>query len=278
MQQEPLIEINLREILRQRLGEKRMRFVPSFLVRQLENFIRQDRLNELLHIAYPLTGFEFCEKVLGEMNISYEIEHADRLPKPGPESRVVFVSNHPLGGLDGMVLAAWLCRALETPDVKFIVNDLLSAVRPMSNLFVPVNKHGKQSREAVERIEQVFESNDPVVMFPAGLVSRVSPDGTVRDLQWQKMFVNRAISSKRDVIPLHFIGNNSSFFYNFAKMRKRLGIAFNLEMLRLPAEFVGSENSCFKIVVGDRIPWQELTGGSQALRQAEELRRIVYRL
>ncbi|MCM1110132.1 MAG: 1-acyl-sn-glycerol-3-phosphate acyltransferase [Clostridium sp.] len=274
----PMVTIAVEGVLRQRLGQRRMRWIPGFLIRGLERFIRQERLNQLLHNSYPHRGCRFCESVLKEMNVTYDVVHPERLPEPGADSRVIFVSNHPLGGLDGLILSDMIGHACATEDIRFVVNDLLAAVEPLTDIFVPVNKHGRQGREAVSRLEQSFEGDAPVVMFPAGLVSRLGDDGTIRDLEWQKMFVNRAIKSRRDIVVLRFIGENSSFFYKFARARKTLGIGFNVEMTRLPAELVRAEGSHFRIVVGERIAWQTLRGGTEAVSQAEAIRRMVYEL
>lgn len=271
-----LVTINVGEVLAQRLGRKRMRYVPRFAVKWLEGFIRQRRLNELLEAGWPAMGVDFCRRVLSEMDVSYDLCNPELLPEPGDDSRVIFVSNHPLGGLDGMILSSMVAEASGTEEVRFVVNDLLAAVEPLSTIFLPVNKHGRQNRASVERLNEAFAGSYPVIMFPAGLVSRLSDDGVVRDLRWQKMFVNYAVKYQRDIVPLRFIGENSSFFYKFARLRKRLGISFNIEMIRLPAELVRAEHSKFTIAVGQRIPWTSLSAGREAAAEAESVRQAVY--
>lgn len=277
-QQQGPIRIDVGAVIRARLGG-RARFIPPFVIGWLERFIRQDRLNELLESNYPLRGADFCRGVLADMGVTYDVVHPERLPAPDESQRVLYVSNHPLGGLDGLVLTDMLTfRNGGRVDVNFVVNDLLDAVEPLRDIFVPVNKHGRQSRNAVTRLERVFNGPGSVVMFPAGLCSRRGPDGAVRDLRWQKMFVNRAIKSGRDIIPLRFIGENSAFFYKFANFRKRLGLKFNYEQLRLPAELVAAEGSRFTIIVGERISCSALKGGADAYDEASRLRDIVYEL
>lgn len=272
------IKIDVRAVVRNRLG-KRSRFIPGFLLSWLERFIRQERLNELLRNSYPKRGADFCRSVLTDMRVTYDVVHPDRLPSVD-DSRVLYVSNHPLGGLDGIILTDMLSRRVDADGNRcgacFVVNDLLDYVEPLRDVFVPVNKHGRQHREAVERLERVFEGPESVVMFPAGLCSRRGADGVVADLEWQKMCVNRAVKSGRDIIPLHFIGENSPFFYKFANLRKRLGLRFNFEMLRLPAELVDSEGRNFTVVVGERISIAQFRGGSDAMEEACRLRQIVY--
>lgn len=274
--QDSLITIDIGQVLADRLGPRRMRYIPRAAVRWLERFICQDRLNALLRDNYPATGADFCAGVLRDLDVTYTVRDAGRLPAPG-DSRVLFVSNHPLGGLDGMVLIDMLTRRCCRPDQKlaFIVNDLLSAVTPLRDTFIPVNKHGRQSREAVRRVEEVFDGEGPVVMFPAGMVSR-RRSGLVRDLVWNPMFVRRAVKSGRDIIPLRFEGSNSSFFYKFANLRERLGIRFNIEMIRLPAEVVRAQGSRFAVSVGERIPCGRLLESLDPAAEAARIRSLIY--
>ncbi|MDE6928798.1 MAG: 1-acyl-sn-glycerol-3-phosphate acyltransferase, partial [Muribaculaceae bacterium] len=252
------------------------RLVPGFVLRYLEKTVCQDRLNELLRNNFPREGAEFCEGVLADLDVGLTVVGEDKLPSPA-QRRVVFVSNHPLGGLDGMALIAWATRRYGG-KVHFVVNNLLDAVAPLRSVFVPVNKHGSQSRESIRAIDEAFAGEDPVLVFPAGLCSRRGSNGVIADLEWQKMFVNKAVEHHRDVVPLYFSGRNSDFFYNFAKIRKQLGLKFNIEMIYLPSEIFRARGSRFTLVCGDTIGWQELRSGKAAMEQAAEIRSLVYSL
>lgn len=268
--------INIRQTLRQRLP-RHFRFIPRPLISALERFICQDQMNLMLRETQGLTGTAFCDAILRHLNITFSVNNPQNIPSSAPLNRVLFVSNHPLGGLDGITLIAMLSHATGS-NVKFVVNDLLMAVQPLHNVFIPINKHGAQSRNAAQTLNHAFQSPLPVIIFPAGLCSRKMPDGSIADLQWQKTFVNRCIQSQRDIIPLHFNARNSNFFYNFAKLRKALRIPFNLEMTRLPAEIVKSRGAHFEITVGQRIPYTSLNGGPLAAQQALSIRNTVYNL
>lgn len=269
-----LIKIDLRQVLASKLGSK-ARFVPKALVRWLERFICADELNGMLARFYPKRGAEFCEAALSDLDVKVEVANPEMFP-PVADRRVIFVCNHPLGGLDGVALIAELCRRYG-PGVRFVVNDLLMAVEPLSDVFLPINKHGRQSREAIEEINRVMEGPDPVLVFPAGLVSRLGDDGSIRDLKWRKMFVSKALQHKRDVVPLHFSGENSASFYTLARRRKRLGLKFNIEMLRLPRELVGSRGKTFRLTVGQRLSWRRLQGAKPE-QAASEVREMCYAL
>lgn len=254
-------------------ASKYAKFIPGFMVKWLEHTICQDELNGILERTSGKRGAEFCHAVLDDLDIKYDVIGGDNLPD---NRRVVIVSNHPLGALDGIALVDWVSKAYG-PGAKFIVNDLLMAVKPLDNVFLPINKHGKQSRTSSSNIEEVFAGDDPIIIFPAGLVSRKRDEG-IRDLKWQKMFINKAVQYHRDIIPVYFDGKNSPFFYNFAKLRTRVGLKFNIEMIYLPREIFRSRHARFTIVAGKPIPYTRFKGGRNAAIEAKAMKRIVYDL
>lgn len=269
------MQIDIDTVLRERMP-RHYRFIPRMAVRWLERLICQEQLNDLLRRNGALQGADFARAVLDDLGVTYSLE--GQVPD-GAHRRVVLVSNHPLGGLDGLVLASAAKDIYgEKSPAKFVVNDLLNFVEPMRPIFLGVNKHGVQSRGSVSDIDRAFDSDLPIIMFPAGLVSRRGDDGTVADLRWGKMSVIKAISSHRDIIPVHFSGENSPFFYKFARLRTRLGLKFNIEMVRLPKEVFLSRGSHYTLTFGAPVTWESLRGGRDAVWQAEQLRSIVYEL
>lgn len=269
------MQIDVASVLESR-APRVARLMPRWLVRKLEEAVCQDRMNRILTTLDGLKGVDFAEGVLKELSISYDIAGADFDPA---NRHVIFVSNHPLGGLDGLVLSSMVRRLYHGDGtMKFVVNDLLTYIEPLRDIFVGVNKHGAQSREAAAAIDGAFDSDVPLLMFPAGLCSRRGKDGVVADLQWKTMVVKRAISSHRDIIPVHFSGENSSFFYKFARLRTRLGLKFNIEMLRLPRELFYNEGARFTVTLGQPIGWQTLKGGKELQTTADSLRQAVYNL
>jgi putative hemolysin len=275
MKDETLMKIDVDGVLRQRIP-RYYRYIPRFIIKWLERTICQDRMNELMEKNKSKTNAEFCAGVLESLNISYEVIGEENLP-PVENRRVVIVSNHPLGALDGMTMIDYITKRYGG-NVKFVVNDLLMAIKPLNGVFLPINKHGKQSRNSSNAIDEAMAGNDPIIIFPAGLCSRRQPDGTICDLEWRKMFVNKSVEYQRDVIPMYFDAENSSFFYKFAKLRMRLGIKFNIEMIYLPREIFRSENAKFLIKVGKPISWSTLNSGKHASTQASKIKSIVYNL
>ena len=221
--------------------------IPGFLLRRLEKLIRQEELNEMLRIGYPSRGSKFSKKILEHLQISLTVRGLETLSK---EKAYVFASNHPLGGLDGISLVAVLGDYFGDSNIRVMVNDLLMNVDPLSGVFLPVNKFGAQGRESSRLLNEAMQEGKQIVMFPAGLVSRLHPDNTIKDLEWQKSFVSKALEFHREIIPVRFEGENSMKFYKFARWRKRLGLKINLEQVLLPSEVCKSRGKSFTISFG----------------------------
>ena len=264
------LRIDVDQVLRQRLPRHYGR-IPRFVVNWLKRTICQDELNRVAANVFPRRGVEAAAMALQEFGVTIEVEGTDNVPTDG---RFVFASNHPLGGLDGLALISVLGRRYEG-KVRFVVNDLLSAIEPLEDLFLPVNKHGRQSRECARLIEEQCAGDNQIIAFPAGLCSRMRSGGEVHDLKWNKFFVTHAVKYRRDIVPVYFEGRNSMFFYRLAKLRERLGLKFNIEMIYLPSEMIKSRNSVFRIRFGKPISWTTLSV-AQAAQEASRICDIVY--
>ena len=264
---EPM-RIDVDQVLRARLP-RHYRYIPRFVVRWLERIICQEKLNAILVKMAGKNSVDAATAALDEMGITIESSGLERLP----EGRFMFVSNHPLGGLDGLALISLLGNRYDR-KIKFMVNDLLMAVEPLRGVFLPVNKYGRQSRSSAAQIEEALAGDEQFITFPAGLCSRMQPDGTIADLPWQKAAVVHAVNYKRDIVPIYFDAVNSRFFYRFAKWRKRLGLKFNIELIFLPKEMIKKSGSTLRAVIGDPIPWDTLDG-VHPKQEAARLREIV---
>lgn len=277
MSERKLLQLDIAGILKKRIPASKQRFIPSFLYKALARLIHQDELNEMLRVSYPSMGSEFSKKILKYLDIEIEIEGAENLPKEG--KRVVFASNHPLGGLDGIALIAVLGDRYGDENIRFMVNDLLMNVEPLSNVFLPINKYGSQARAAADAINKEYASDRNMIVFPAGLVSRLHPGGEVSDLQWQKAFLQKALEYDRDIIPVRFVALNRKRFYRLAKWRKKLGIKVNLEQATLPAELCAARGKKFRIIFGSPLNIRDLKSSKKPLlKTASDIRDIVYSL
>lgn len=246
------------------------RHVPGFAIRWLRRTIHEEQMNELLERYWTLPPQEFIRACFRYWDVSYSIEGLDRLD---PAGRYLFASNHPFGGMDGMMLADKLIDRFG--DVRVVVNDLLLHLEPLRPLWVPVNKHGAQSADYARRFDEALFGELPVLTFPAGLCSR-RRRGTVADLEWKTSFVKRAYASQRQIVPVFVEGRLSNFFYRFARLRELLGLKFNLEMLYLPDEMFSQAGRHFRIIVGEPIPAAELQAHASLREQADYVRKKAY--
>lgn len=262
------MKIDVDKVLRERLP-RHYKYIPRFVVHWLERTICQDKLNAILLKMAGKNSVDAATAALDEMDITVKATGLDRLP----DGRYMFVSNHPLGGLDGLALISLLGQRYDR-KIKFLVNDLLMAVEPLRGVFLPVNKYGSQSRTAASQIEEALKSDNQFITFPAGLCSRMQPDGNIADLSWQKAAVVHAVNYQRDIVPIYFDAVNSRFFYRFAKWRKRLGIKFNIELVFLPKEMIKKCGSTLHAVIGEPIPWDSLDG-AHPKQEAARLREMV---
>ena len=262
------MRIDVDKVLRERLP-KHYRYIPRFAVRWLERTICQDQLNAILLKMAGKNSVDAATAALDEMDITVRATGLEQLPK----GRYMFVSNHPLGGLDGLALISLLGNRYDK-NIKFLVNDLLMAVEPLRGVFLPVNKYGSQSRAAATQIEEALKSDAQFITFPAGLCSRMQPDGTIADLPWQKAAVAHAVNYQRDIVPIYFDAHNSRFFYRFAKWRKKLGIKFNIELIFLPKEMIKQCGATLRVFIGEPIPWDSLDARAPK-REAARLRDLV---
>lgn len=270
------LQINLRKIIDDRVPPSKRRFIPSWLISRLERLVRQRELNEILAHTYPARGVDFAKAALKDLEISVQVSGMENIPEQG---RFIFASNHPLGGLDGIALIAVLGEKYGNEGIRFPVNDLLMNVEPLRDIFLPVNKFGRQGREGAKRLQEVYASDCQVLYFPAGLVSRLGKEGRIADLEWQKTFVSKALEHGRDIIPVFFSGQNSMHFYRTARWRRRLHIGFNFEQVLLPSELVKARGSRFRVSFGAPVTVEEMLASGKKPRQlAEEIRERAYSL
>lgn len=260
------VVIDVDELVRQRMP-RYYRYIPKLAISWLERIIHQRELNAILQRMCGHDGVAAADEALSYLDITTEVVGDEAVPDQG---RFIFVSNHPLGGLDGLALISYLGKRYNG-KIRFLVNDLLMAVKPLQSVFLPVNKYGRQSRGRAEEIEAQYQGDNQMATFPAGLCSRMDSCGKVHDLQWQKFVVTHAIRTRRHIVPMYFDGANSRFFYRMARWRKRLGIKFNIEMILLPGEMLKSRGHNYRVYVGEPIPWTSLN----AQRPFEEAQRVA---
>ena len=223
------------------------RAIPGFVINYLKRIVHQDELNEFLGKWGHLKDSELIAAGLKHFEIKFKVNGSENIPKSG---RYIFVSNHPLGGLDGLVFIYELSKHFH--DIKFPVNDILTNIKNLSGIFLPVNKHGAQAKDAAIMIEEAYSSSCQILYFPAGLCSR-KKRGVIKDLQWHKKLHIQSNTTQKRYCARIFSGRNSNFFYNLANIRKLLGLKANIEMLYLADEMFKQKDKEIRLVFGKPI-------------------------
>ena len=260
-----------------------LKIIPGFIFSIIKKIVHQDTINGFIYKHRDKFGLAFVSAMLREFGVKVEVMKSpgsaidvNNLPEIiPPHGRFIIASNHPLGGLDGLALMH--IAGQSRPDVVFPVNDLLMFVPGLKPLFIPINKHGKNT-ENVEIIHQTFASDKTILYFPAGLVSRKQKGGKILDLDWKKTFVTQARRYQRDIIPVYISGRNTNFFYNLANLRKKLGIKANIEMMLLPDEMMRQNNKTVRLTFGNPIPWSSFDRSHTDPEWAQIIKEKVYGL
>lgn len=266
---------DVEEVIREKAGKK-ARYVPGFLIKWLKGIVHQDELNAFILSEGDKQGVPWLQDCVRFLDMELVVKGKENLPATDDPQRYTFVSNHPLGGQDGVALGAVLGQHCNG-QVKYLVNDLLMNLYGLAPLCIPINKTGAQSRNFPAMVEAGFASDNHIIMFPAGLCSR-KIGGVIQDLEWQKTFITKSIETHRNVIPIHFSGSNSPRFYRIANICKRLHLKFNVAMLFLVDEMFKNRHKTFTITIGKPIPWQTFDKSRKPREWAQYVRDIVYKL
>jgi len=250
-----------------------LKFLPGFILRYIIKTVHQDELNLAVERNKNLFGHDFVDAAMEEFRAKPIVVGAQNIPTTGG---VIMTANHPLGGLDGIAFMDVVGEYRK--DIKFFVNDLLMAFKNLAPILVPVNKHGKNSTEYAKKFEETYASDECLLLFPAGLVSRKQDDGRIEDLVWKKSFISKAIQYQKNIIPVFIDGNNSKFFYNLAYWRKKIGIKANIEMFYLVDEMYKQRGKTLTFTFGEAISWETFTKDKPAEYWSEKVKQHVYAL
>lgn len=271
-----IFKIDIDKVLRDKAGKK-AGYIPRFMVSWLKKTIHEEEINSFLEEEGDRQGVPWLWDCLRYLGVELKVEGREHLPAPDDGKLYTFVSNHPLGGQDGVALGAVLGEHFDG-RIKYLVNDILMNLHGLAPLCIPINTTGKKGRDFPKMVEAGFAGTDNIIMFPAGLCSRRQKDGQIRDLAWKKTFITKSVSSQRDVVPIFFSGSNSKFFYRLANICKRLHIKFNVAMLFLVDEMYKNRNKTFTIKIGEPIPWQTFDRSRSDQEWAAYVREKVYQL
>lgn len=261
--------------MKAKIGAK-SKYVPRFVVSWLKRLIHQEEINQFLAASSDKVGTEWLKASLNFLGMTIKVNGLENLPPAVEGKYYTFVSNHPLGGIDGVAVGA-LVGQTYGDSFRYLVNDLLMNVPQLAPLCIPINKTGKNSRNFPAMVEAGFKGDNHIVMFPAGICSR-KRNGEVHDLEWKKTFISKSVETHRDVVPIHFSGENSRFFYRLANFSDRYVKKVNIAMMFLPDEMFKNRNKTFEITVGEPIPWETFDRSKSQKEWAKVVEEKVYSL
>lgn len=265
------LRVDIEQIVRDRSPQFAKK-IPRWVFRRAKRIIRQDEINSVLEKYGHLEGIAFIQAVLDEWGYDPQVKILGDID---PSKKYIFASNHPLGGLDGLILANEIEKRFG--PVQIMVNDLLMHLEPIKSLFVPINKYGKQTSEYVRELDKMYASDAQVLLFPAGVCSRKT-GGCVQDAKWKKNVITKAVQFQRDVVPVLFDATNTKRFYRVSSFRKAIGIKTNIEMVLLPGEMFRQPNKSMDIIFGEPIPFTTFSKEKRPDEWAQWLREQVYAL
>lgn len=263
---------DVEKIVKQKMPNRKL---PKFVLNYLKKILHEDELNRFFIDVHGKKGIDFMDAAIHDLlNVTTNFESVENLPSKS--GSCIFVSNHPLGGLDSIILGLMLGKRYDG-KIKFFANELLMYLTPLNEMFLPVNNlTSVQSRKNARIAEDFFQSDNHLITFPAGTCSR-KINGKIQDMPWKKSFVSKAVKYQRYVVPIYFEGRNSNFFYNLSNIRTRLGLP-NIEMLYLVNEMFKQRNNHFRVVVGKGIPYETFDKSKSTAEWTTWVREKVYEL
>jgi len=251
------------------------------IARKLAELIMQwfaiDRVNQLYDNSVDYTGAEFTTRILNDLGVNYAIGNAERL-KLLTEGAFITVSNHPYGGLDGIILVDLMARI--RPDYKLMVNNILSIVKTMKENFISVNPASDRKNSitrtnlnAVRETLTHFKGGHPVGFFPSGAVSEFSLKHLhISDYKWQTNIIHLIHHAKVPIVPIRFFDTNSPFFYFLGK------INWKIRLLRMPSELFNKSKQNPRIGIGNIISVKEQEEFADSDSLGAFLRKAVYEM
>ncbi len=240
----------------------------------LMKVLKISTLNKLYDRNKHLKDLEFLNALLEELQIKFEIPEEDlkRLPKDGA---YITISNHPLGGIDGILLLKLMLE--REPNFKIIANFLLHRIEPMKKYIMPVNpfenhKDAKSSVIGIKETLRHLSDGKPLGMFPAGEVSTYKDGKLVVDKTWEEGAIKVIRKAQVPVVPIYFHAQNSNLFYILSKINDTLRTA------KLPSELLTQKDRVIKVRIGKPIPVAEQNEHTTIEDYSEFLRKKTYML
>uniref|UniRef100_Q31E12 L-ornithine N(alpha)-acyltransferase n=1 Tax=Hydrogenovibrio crunogenus (strain DSM 25203 / XCL-2) TaxID=317025 RepID=Q31E12_HYDCU len=241
------------------------------LISFLQKLTFEKEINQFIEENKHLRGFAFLDKSLEHYNFTYQVNNRsfNNIPADG---RVIIVANHPIGSLDGLALLKFI-RSIR-PDVRVVANQLLAQVKPFQSLFLTIDNMSSQASHKAhfKAMISALENEEAVIIFPAGEVSRIRPNG-VRDSAWKTGFLKLAKKTQSPIVPVYIDARNSALFYGLSTLYKPLGT------LMLVKEMFNKNDQQIAFHVGSPVPWKSVATCDLPITTIAKLfRKHIYRL
>ena len=221
-------------------------FIGTFFGWIILKILKISTINKIYNRNKHLSNLEFLDALLKEFKIRFEIPEEDlkRLPKDGA---YITVSNHPLGGVDGILLLKLMIE--QRSDFKIIANFLLHKIEPLIPYIMPVNpfQNRKDIKSSVTGFKNALlhlKEGHPLGVFPAGEVSTYRDGKLLVDKPWEAAAMKLAKKAKVPIVPIYFHAKNSPLFYRLSK------ISDTLRTAKLPSELLTQKNRVIKVRIG----------------------------
>lgn len=249
-------------------------FLGTFFGWIIMQLLQISTINKIYNRNQHLPGPEFLDSILKEFGVTFEIPEEDlkRIPKEGP---FITISNHPLGGVDGILLLKVLSEI--RPDFKIIANFLLHRIEPIKPYVMPVNpfENHKDAKSSVAGIKSALlhlKEGHPLGIFPAGEVSTYRDGKLMIDKPWEEGAVKLIQKAGVPVIPIYFHAKNSRLFYFLSK------ISDTLRTAKLPSELLSQKDRVIKVRIGKPISVKDQSEFKDIKSYYEFIRRKTYML
>jgi len=253
-------------------NSKILKKLPKFVYRLFEKIVRQSEINTILAKYTESKGIDFINNIINDFQLKIEIEGEENLPKDG---RCFFTANHAFGMADGLIITKIIGE--KYGEIKFIGNAVFSLLPNLNDLTIGVNLTNPSTRESLIALNEAYNSDVAITHFPNGKVSRLYK-WKIKDNNWHKGFITKAITGKRDVVPIRFYGRNSRFFYFIFILRKMFFIKADVEMALLPSELFKLIGKTIKVKIGKPISYKTFDKTKSHVEWAQKVRDIVYEL
>ncbi|WP_040727496.1 lysophospholipid acyltransferase family protein [Thiomicrorhabdus sp. Kp2] len=263
--------LNIEAAIIEKFPELHTKKTGKLVISLIKALTHEAEINQFIETHQHLKGFAFLDAVLDYFNFSYKISSkaTNRIPSDG---RIVMVANHPIGSLDGLALLK-MVRSIR-PDVQIVASDVLNHIEPLKSLFLGIDNLSAKSAHKKQFTEMLnaLEKEQAVIIFPAGEVSRIRPNG-VRDGKWKGGFLKLAQKAKAPIQPIYIDARNSSLFYALSALYKPLGT------MMLVKEMFNKKHQEIQFFVGKQIPWKSIENSELPTKQlANQFRKHLYQL